>query len=425
MTLALRLSQSGFAVTIFEASSQLGGLAAPMKIGGYAWDRFYHVILMSDSNTLGLLDELGLKDKMRWSTTKTGFFSDGKLYSMSNVMEFLRFPPLRLVDKVRLGGSIFYASRIKDWEGLERESAEQWLMRLSGKRNFTKIWLPLLKSKLGDRYCEVSAAFIWAIIARMYAARRAGFKQEMFGYVVGGYATIIRELEVLLEQQGVEVSVNAPVRSVCSDGRGVEIQWDGKSGSFDSAILTVSSRLIAEVCPQLTEKERSRLKSLRYQGVICASYLLKKPLGGYYITNITEEAVPFTAVIEMTALENKATFGGDSLIYLPLYVDESHPLWGMNNESVHRTFFPALQRMYPALSQEDVVAFRVCRAKDVMPLTTVNYSKELLPPMETSVQNIFIVNSAQVANGTMNVNELVGLAKRKAKEVEECIVQSA
>ena len=55
-----------------------------------------------------------------------------------------------------------------------------------------KVWLPLLRAKLGENYRETSAAFIWASIARMYAARRGGMKEELFGYVPGGYARIIQ-----------------------------------------------------------------------------------------------------------------------------------------------------------------------------------------------------------------------------------------
>ena len=50
-----------------------------------------------------LLAEVGLEEDMQWNETKTGFYTDGKLYSMSNTWEFLRFPPLRLIDKLRLG----------------------------------------------------------------------------------------------------------------------------------------------------------------------------------------------------------------------------------------------------------------------------------------------------------------------------------
>jgi hypothetical protein len=37
------------------------------------------------------------------------------------------------------------------------------------------------------------------------------------------------------------------------------------------------------------------------------------------------------------------------------------------------------------------------------------------------VEGLFIANSAQIPNGTMNVNELVGLADRKAQEISEVL----
>jgi len=423
MTLALRLSQAGFDVTIFEASPKLGGILLSMQIGSYTWDRFYHVILMSDTNTLSLLDELGLKDKVQWGTTKTGFYTDGKLYSMSNAIEFLTFPPLGLVDKLRLGASIFYASRIKNWERLEEVSVSDWLTKLSGKRTFEKVWLPLLKCKLGENYRKTNAAFIWATIARMYAARKAGLKQEMFGYVDGGYATVVRRLEASLKVKGVKLELATPVRAVKRE-KGAEVRTDKGTVSFDSVILTGPCGGTAKLCPEFDEAERVRLGSLTYQGVICAAYLLKRPLGGYYITNITEDWVPFTGVIEMTALVDKVNFDGNSLVYLPLYSDLSDPLWKASDERVNHIFFPALRRIYPSLSEEDVVALQVSRAENVMPVTTLNYSKELLPAVQTSMKNVFIVNSAQIPNGTMNVNELVGLANRKAADIAKLVGRS-
>ena len=40
MTLALRLSQKGFDVSIIESAPELGGLASSCQIGKYVWDRF-------------------------------------------------------------------------------------------------------------------------------------------------------------------------------------------------------------------------------------------------------------------------------------------------------------------------------------------------------------------------------------------------
>ncbi len=130
--------------------------------------------------------------EMKWVETKTGFYMDGQLYSMSNSVEFLRFPPLSLIDKFRLGVTIAYATRrVKDWKRLEKISVTDWLTKLSGKNVFEKMWKPLLRAKLGENYQLASAAFIWAIIARMYAARRSGLKKEMFGYLPGGYGRML------------------------------------------------------------------------------------------------------------------------------------------------------------------------------------------------------------------------------------------
>ena len=134
MRLAQRLVAEGQRVTLLEAASHAGGLADHQDLAGHRWDRFYHVILKSDLATLRLLRELGLESQVRWGVTRTGFFADGQLHSLSNSIEFLRFPALSLLDKFRLGLTIFAASRIRDWRPLESTLAVDWLRRWSGKR---------------------------------------------------------------------------------------------------------------------------------------------------------------------------------------------------------------------------------------------------------------------------------------------------
>ena len=107
MSMALRMAKAGHKVTLLEAAPKLGGLASSWSLGDVEWERYYHVILLSDSRSLNLIEEIGLKDELRWVETKTGFFTGGKLYSMSNTAEFLKFPPLKLIEKLRLGGTIF------------------------------------------------------------------------------------------------------------------------------------------------------------------------------------------------------------------------------------------------------------------------------------------------------------------------------
>ena len=415
MTLALRLREQGHEVVILEGARAPGGLAASQRIAGYTWDRFYHVILQSDRDLLALLGELGLGDALHWNVTRTGFYTDGVLYSLSTSLEFLTFPPLSLIDKMRLAGTIMYASRVRDWKKLEKIPVSDWLEKLSGKRTFERIWLPLLKSKLGENYRIASAAFIWAIIARMYAARRSGLKREMFGYVDGGYATVLARFEKYLEEKQIELRTGSQVTGVRDTGAETEVSFaDGSTTRFDRVILTVPASRLPALCPQLSAAERERLGLVVYQGVLCASMLIRKPLASYYVTNITDGWVPFTGVIEMTTLVDTKQFGGNSLVYLPRYLAQDDPFWKATDDEVRETFLAAIQKMYPAFTRDDVIEFRVARARDVLAISTLDYSAAALPAARTSLANVFIVNSAQIASGTLNLNETVGLANRQA-----------
>ncbi len=317
--LALRLVEQGHRVTVLEASPTVGGLASADAIGGVTWDRFYHVTLLSDSYLRELLQEIGLADQLHWRTTRTGFFVDGRLVPMSSSLDFLMFPPLGLWSKARLAWTILAASRITDPRPLEKITAVEWLTRLSGRRTVERIWLPLLRSKLGPHAQDASAAFIWAIIARLYAARRSGLKREMFGYVEGGYAVVLQRLRAAVQARGVEIRCSRLATAVRGDARGAEIDTGTGAGApekgereeetgddyerrsterFDDVVLTVPCGQVATLCPQLTATEHERLRKVIYQGVICPSLLLRRPLAGYYVTNITDAWVPFTGVIE-------------------------------------------------------------------------------------------------------------------------------
>jgi protoporphyrinogen oxidase len=411
LTLALRLAEGGAQVTVIEASPDLGGLASAWQLGDVAWDRHYHVTLFSDANLRGLLRDLGLESEIVWTQVQTGFYSDGRFHSMNGALDFLRFPPLGLWDKFRLGTTILRASRISDPLPLEEISVEDWLIALSGRRTFEKIWRPLLRAKLGERYRDASAAFLWAIVVRLYAARRAGLGSERFGYVPGGYGRILAALRSQMESRGVRFVLGSPVRDVSAFEGGIAVTTGTGRYEFERVAVTAPAARAAQMCAGLAPDERARLEGKRYQGIVCASLLLDEPLGPYYVTNLTDEWVPFSAVIEMSALVDRAQFGGRALVYLPKYVAPDDPLFERDDADVEADFCAALERMYPHFKRSAVRAFRVSRVREVFPVATLGYSRDL-PPIVTSIPGLYVVNSAHIVNGTLNVNETVGLAER-------------
>ncbi len=410
--LALKMARAGQRVTVLEAADRLGGLASAWQVGDVQWDRFYHVTLLSDTALRGLLDELGLDREIRWVETRTGFYSGGKLHSMSNSWEFLRFPVLSLYEKFRLGLTIFFGSKIRDWRKMESQAVEPWLRRWSGRGTFEKIWRPLLQAKLGPAWNRVSAAFIWSYIARMYKARQTGLKKEMFGYVPGGYARVLDALQRHLQSLGVEFVTSAAVNHVEPDsGNGLKVTTvDGRSMQFDRLVFTTPAGSIARACQGLNPDERSRLNQVEYLGVVCASLLLKKPLSRYYVTNITDRWVPLTGIIEMTTIVDPAELKGNSLVYLPQYVLASDDAAFNEPEgSIRERLVGTLTKMYPDFSAEQITGFGVARARQVMALPTIDFSQRL-PPVKTSVPGVYIIHSGQIVKGNLNVNETLELA---------------
>ena len=405
-SLALRLAGSGEDVTLFESSSSLGGLASAWSIGPVVWDRHYHVTLGSDQHTLSLLGLLGMDSEVEWVETRAGSWVQGSLYSMSNVWDYARFPPLSMIDKARLARTILNGARRSDWQDLEMVPVEDWLRSQSGDRVYEQFWLPLLESKLGDAYRDTSAAFIWATIQRLYAARSSGSKTEHFGYVRGGYFRTLQRLGELLRELGVEVRLGQQVQGV---DRGPSVFFEGAEQRFDHVIVTVAPPLAARMIRGLSDTEAAGLGALPYQGIVCPSVLLSGPLEGYYLTYLHDPA-PFTSVIEMSAFVDPSEFGGRSLVYLPRYCPSNDPLFDESDDSIRERFIEGLESVYPIAADREVLAFKVSRARYVFPIATLGYSKRV-PDFETSIPGVHLVNSAQIVNGTLNVNETLQLAE--------------
>ncbi len=416
LSLALELTRAGYRVTVFDEAPELGGLASAWSIGDVTWDRHYHVTLASDAHTRAFLAELGLEAEIQWVVTRTGFYDGQALVSISSTPELLRLPGLNLVDKARLGATIWHGSRVRDWARLEEIPVVDWLTQWSGRRTVERLWRPLLRAKLGDDYEECSAAFIWATIQRLYAARRSGLKREMFGYVPGGYARVMARAHEILSGRGCVFRLGRRVTSIERMTGGLQVgSEDSQSPEaadvevFDRVVVTAPPPVAARLCPQLGARERQAMARVGYHGIVCASMLLERPLADYYLTYITDTSLPFTAVVEMTAFVDAAELGGRHLVYLPKYVTEDDPFFQVSDDQVQDRFLRGIETMYPAFDRGQVLDFRVSRVRRVFATPVLGYSQHV-PPVTTSVPGLYCVNSAQIVNGTLNVNETLGQA---------------
>lgn len=425
LALAYRLSQQGHSITVFESSKQLGGLTTYQDYGPFVWDRFYHVILPSDTHLIDFIKEIGLGKQLRWHPTLTGCYIDGKLYSISNTVEFLRFPPLNLIEKFRLALTLLYGSRIKNWRQLEKITVEAWLLKISGRNTYEKLWKPLLLSKLGENYKRVSAVFIWSYIKRLFSARDSSLHKEQLGYVEGGYKTVFDRLEKLICDSGGNIRTSATVERIKSHPMGgMWVECGGEKVHFDRVIFTGPVNVLQQVADPELIKIPEGCSTVEYLGVICMALITRKPLVPYYVVNLADQRIPFTGVIGMSNLVSLQQTAGLHLTYFPKYVSSDDPLLKQTDGELRKLFFQGLRLMFPDLQADDIAIAHINRAVKMQPLQVLNYSS-LVQKIVSERDDFFVLNTSQFVSDTLNNNTVVRHVNEFARNFYSTINESS
>lgn len=404
---AFRLAQKGHQVNVFEKERQPGGLATYHNYGEFIWDRFYHVILPSDNSLVHFLHEVGLEDKIRWKRTFTGFYVDQKCYSMSSALEFLLFPPINLLEKLKLAGTILYCSRIKNWQYLETVPTVEWLVRRCGKNTFKKIWEPLLVAKLGQDYRRASAIFIWSYIKRMFSARNSSAKKEQLGYIEGGYKTLFDRLEKLTCDSGNKIYTHTSIDNIKPHGDGgLVVEFDRKNEHFDKIVFTAAMNDLKKAVSNEVLGLTDRNFSIEYLGIVCMVLITHRPLIPYYILNISDERIPFTGVIGVSSLVPPEETANCYITFFPKYVHPSDQFFQKGDDEISDIFLKGIRFMFPGLKDVEIKGVHIHRALNVQPLQVLNYSN-FTPDINTKHKDFFILNSSQFVSDTLNNNSVI------------------
>ncbi|WP_447603665.1 NAD(P)/FAD-dependent oxidoreductase [Nitrospira sp. Nam80] len=407
LALAHRLSAKRLQVTVFERDQQLGGLSTYHNYGAFHWDRFYHVILPSDTHLIRFLEEIGLKDQLRWNPTRTGLYVDRRFYSLSNTMELLRFPLVGLAGKVRLALAVLRCLRIRDWKALEGITVEAWLTKLCGRRTYEVFWKPLLLAKLGEHYKRVSAVFIWTYITRLFSARDTAAQREHLGHVSGGYQTVIGRLEQLIRSHGGEIRQVAAVNAIRPRPEGgLWIDCDGRRESFDKVVCTSPVDVLQRLAGDDLLRVAASGTKVEYLGVVCLVLITRRPITPYYVLNIADSRVAFTGVIGMSTVVSPEETAGLYITYFPKYVLSDDPILRETEDVLRKRFLQGVTLMYPDLAEQDIVGAHINRAVRVQPLQVVNYSM-IVPQVTTQHDDFYVLNTSQFVNATLNNNEVI------------------
>jgi len=399
---AHRLQKRGHEVQVFEASGDLGGLAATYPTAGDRVEKFYHHLSKSEETIVDLAEQLGLGDAVEWRVGKNAYYVDGVVHPMDTAWQILAYPHLSFYDKFRLGmlvlgvdvrGGVPSTGTYDDFTDFEDVPIEDFLLEHTSRGVFENFFLPLLKAKFGDRWREVSAA--WLLARVRFRGERDMLRGEVLGYLEGGFG---RLLDALVESVGREtITTGARVTDLSlSEGSvdALRVERDQAEVSADSggtvadgagsAAATVTETheveaVVVATMPNVLEALTGYACDIDFQGTVCSVISMDQPLTETYWLNIAEE-VPFGALIEHTNFVPPARYGGEHLLYAVSYIqDPGEELWGMNDEDVKEAWLSGIESLFPDFERESVNWIETARNPRTAPVYERGYLEMVVP----------------------------------------------
>jgi protoporphyrinogen oxidase len=414
MAAAYDLRKAGHDVTIYESADYVGGLASGFKEPNWEWsvEKFYHHWFASDKHMLGLIDELGLDDKVRFPRPFTVMYHDGRFYPLDSVLKAILFPGLGWgINKIRFGLVGLYLRLTKNWRELEKYTVDEWMRKWVGEEVYKLMWEPLVIGKFGEKYYkQVNMAWMWA---RLHA------RTTRLGTFEGGFQHFADLFAKRLHDMGVTIRLSTPV---------THIKRDEASGWFDlttldgtqtaeKVLVTLAPSAAAKMVPSLPKEYLEGLLRLKSMGAVVMVMALKQQLSreGYYWYNIPKSAgFPFLAVVEHTNFVPKENFGGDHIIYIGDYLEPEHEYFRLGQDELLERFAPALKKFNPDFSLDWIKKVWLFRTAYAQPVPLVNHSKNI-PPIETPIPGLYFASMSQVYPWDRGTNFAVEIGRKAAK----------
>jgi len=409
LTVALRLAQRGDEVVVVEREPLPGGLASGFEVEpGMFLDRFYHHLFASDRHAIGLIEELGLGDELIWRRPLTVTLRDGKVHQLDSASSLLRFSPLPLAARLRMGAALAYLRTLSSPERLEGQTAAAWIEKRMGRDAYRVVWSPLLSGKFGALADQIAMPWFWA---------RVHDRTARLGYLRGGFQRFYNRLAERIVELGGDLRFGVEVREVRTDpSGGMEVLTDAQPLNVDRVVSTLAVRLTCRLTPELPGDYRARHEWGTAYGAHCLVLALDRPLTASYWMNVNDPGFPFMALVEHTNYLSPGDYGGRHLVYLGNYRPMDDPLLRMPLAAVLDQFAPHLARINPAFSREWVTDAWAFAAPFAQPIVTVDY-RDHIPPFATPLRGLWVASMFQVYPHDRGQNYSIDLAERLVRQM--------
>jgi protoporphyrinogen oxidase len=406
---AYRLVQQGHDVVVLERWPGLGGQGATIDVGdGVLIERYYHHWFTSDRHVVDLHEELGVGDAIEWRESSVSMFAHGKQWPFTSPLDLLRYRPLPLWARIRMGLAVLRVQRSQtEVAPFEMHTARQWVSSAMGVPAWEEVWGPLLRAKFGDRADEISAAWLWGKLSLRRQTKGREARQELLGYPRGSFELMYTRLREEIEKRGGEVRIDEPAQRIERD----LTVWSAAPGSFrkglnprefepirseqyDAVIATVPSDVFLELVDDdvLDDDYTAKLRAAEYQTALCLLLEIDEQFSPFYWTNIAEADMPFIGLIEQANLLGLERYNGRRFLYVANYVTADDPLLKLSADELIEVYGEGLRRVNPRLAVKNRWLFQEAAAQ---PVVTVGY-RDRIPALQTGVEGLILANTTQI-----------------------------
>ena len=418
---AYELTRQGHYAEVFEAAPFLGGQASTFPVGGGQLERGYHHLFVSDTDMVQLIHELGLGSELQWLESKVGFFYDGRIWDFATPLDLLRFTPLPLLQRIRLGLWTFALQKTRNWRKYEGVTAAEWIRRNMGEAAYRVIWEPMLRGKFGDHYDRVSMTWLWGKIYLRVASRK-GMQKERLGYPMCSFGRVFDACGERIIAQGGQIHTSARVHQInTAHGQATGLtaalgNHDPQDYEYDAVIATTPSYIFTRLAPDLPDDYRAILESAQYLAAVLLILVLDRPLTAKYCLNVADRSLPFVGVIEHTNMIDRSLYGGHHIVYLTNYPDRDSDLYRQEPADLLADFIPHLRKLNPNFSPDWIVDYHHHRVDGAQPIIGVDYSRRI-PDHRTPLRRLYLANTTQIYPEDRGTNYSVKMGREVAQTV--------
>jgi protoporphyrinogen oxidase len=245
--------------------------------------------------------------------------------------------------------------------------------------------------------------------------------KERLGYIHGGFHRLIEAWKRGIEERGGHIATGADVRSLerSDTGFSIRVNIDGTEEVIrsDAVLNTLPIPLLLQLLSNPPSETRARLSRISYRAVLCLTIGLKRRLMPYYWLNILDEGLPFGGIIEHTNLVPENDYTGEHIVYIFRYLDTSDPWWTMDEARIRHEVLTGLERIFPDLSEEDVIWSALARDEYATPQFLTEYGDHM-PRPRTDIEGLFMAGSFQVYPFSRNINNTIQASATAVDDVK-------